>query len=151
MPDQRHAVRVSEKETTFVKIQSTHSIVRWIPIDYEADRGLGYLKYASGDLRYSSKFKEVVVEYQPLQQSKPTKSKVKDVKYSLYVSNVTESIDFSSQCSTQSSDVVKFDLPSPPLKKSTETAYLTYTIEVPLGLFRNKSWRSYSSIVRTST
>jgi hypothetical protein len=57
MPDQRHAVKVSEKSTTFVKIHSTHSIVRWIPIDYEADRGLGYIKYSSGDLRYSSKFK----------------------------------------------------------------------------------------------
>jgi hypothetical protein len=61
MPDQRHAIKISEKETTFVKIRSPHSIVRWIPIDYEAERGLGYIKFGSGDLRYSSKFKEISV------------------------------------------------------------------------------------------
>jgi hypothetical protein len=45
MPDQRHAIKISQKETTFVKVESEHSIVRWLPIDYENERGLGYMKF----------------------------------------------------------------------------------------------------------
>lgn len=35
MPNQRHAIKISQKETTFVKIKSSHAIVKWLPIDYE--------------------------------------------------------------------------------------------------------------------
>lgn len=35
MPSQRHAIKISQKETTFVKIKSEHAIVKWLPIDYE--------------------------------------------------------------------------------------------------------------------
>lgn len=70
MPDQRHAIRVSQKQTTFVTIKSPHSIVKWLPIDYENERGLGYIRYSSGDLKYSSKFKEISIEYQALQKNK---------------------------------------------------------------------------------
>lgn len=34
MADQRHAIKVSQKETTFVKVKSEHAVVRWLPIDY---------------------------------------------------------------------------------------------------------------------
>jgi hypothetical protein len=101
-----------------------------MPIDYETERGVGYIKFSSGDVRYSSKFKEVAVEYQPLQQSKPTKAKVKEIKYTLYISNQTESIDFSSQCSTESSSVHVLELPSPALQKGSESAFLSRNIQV---------------------
>lgn len=57
--DQRHAIKVSQKQVTFVKVESEHSIVRWLPIDYDNDRGLGYLKFSTGDLKYTSRFKEI--------------------------------------------------------------------------------------------
>ena len=89
---------------------------------------MGYIKFSSGDLRYSSKFKEIALEYQPLQQSKPTKAKVKEIKYMLYISNETGSIDLSSQCSTESPNVHVLELPSPALQKASEGAFLSKNI-----------------------
>lgn len=87
MPDQRHAIKIAQKQTTFVKVNSAHSIVRWLPIDFDNQRGLGYMKYQSGDLKYSSKFKEISVQYQPLKELKATNGKIKEVEYYLYISN----------------------------------------------------------------
>jgi hypothetical protein len=80
-------------------------------------------------LRYSSKFKEISVEYQPLQQSKKTSSKVRDVEYKLYISNSSESIEFASQCETSSEDVQVLVLQSPAL---SNLEYSVKTIEVIL-------------------
>lgn len=32
--EQKHAVKVSQGDVTFIKISSAHSVVRWLPIDY---------------------------------------------------------------------------------------------------------------------
>lgn len=89
-----------------------------MPIDYEAERGLGYIKFSSGDLRYSSKFKELSVEYQPLKQLKQTKATIKEISYRLYVSNNTDEIVYSSQCAIKDPEVLVIPLDSPALQKS---------------------------------
>lgn len=77
--DQRHAVKIEQSATTFVKIKSDHSIVRWIPVDYEAGLGLGYIQYAAGNLRYSAQFKTIYIEFQPIQQKKDFPSHVEGI------------------------------------------------------------------------
>lgn len=148
MPNQRHAIKISQKETTFVKIKSSHAIVKWLPIDYEFERGVGYMKFESGDLRYSSKFKEIAVEYQPLQLSKQLKAKVKEVEYLLYISNSSQSIEYASQCESPSFDVIVMPLAAP---KLSQAEYSVRTIEVLPPLSRNNSCRKSTRAARTST
>jgi len=92
MSEQKHAVKIVQNATTFVQINSEYSIVRWFPIDIESDQGTGYLKYKTGDLKYSSHFKFLNIEFQPLQALKKSKSKVKEIEYFLYFSNMTDKI-----------------------------------------------------------
>lgn len=148
MPSQRHAIKISQKETTFVKIKSEHAIVKWLPIDYEFERGVGYMKFESGDLRYSSKFKEIAVEYQPLQLSKQLKATVKEVEYLLYISNSSTSIEYASQCESPAFDVIVMPLPAP---KLSQTEYSVRAIEVTLLLLRKSSCRRFTRAARTST
>lgn len=148
MPSQRHAVKISQKETTFVKVKSAHAIVKWLPIDYEFERGVGYMKFESGDLRYSSKFKEIAVEYQPLQLSKQLKATVKQVEYLLYISNSSSSIEYASQCESAAFDVIVMPLAAPPL---SQAEYAVRTIEVAVWLCRSSSWRRCTRGARTST
>ena len=148
MPNQRHAVKISQKETAFVKVRSSHAIVKWLPIDYEFERGLGYMKFDSGDLKYSSKFKEIAVEYQPLQLTKQLKGTVKDVEYLLYISNSSQSIEYASQCESAAFDVIVLPLAAPRLSQSE---YSVRTIEVLPPLSRKSSWRRCTRAARTST
>ena len=87
--EQEHALQMSQNEMTFINIQSKHSIVRWLPINFETDEGTGYNKFTSGELYYSSKFKKMTVHFQPIQPRKATKSSVNKTIYILYVSNST--------------------------------------------------------------
>lgn len=32
--EQRHAVKISNKDVTFIKVSSEHSVVRWLPMNY---------------------------------------------------------------------------------------------------------------------
>lgn len=108
MSQQRHAVKISQSDVAFIKISSEHSVVRWLPINYESEEGLGYLRFSAGDLRYSSVFKKIRVEFQPLQWVKKTKSSVEKVEYKLYISNSSESIEYASRCDPDSSiDVIQ--------------------------------------------
>jgi hypothetical protein len=77
--EQKHAVKVSQSQMTFIRVESEHSVVRWLPLNFETDEGTGYLKFAAGDLHYSSKFKNMRVEFQPLQTVKKSKSTVSSV------------------------------------------------------------------------
>lgn len=103
--EQRHAIKVTQSEQTFIRVTAEDALVRWLPINYETDEGTGYVKFAAGDLKYSSQFKTIRISFQPLQSVKKTKSSIEQIKYFLYVSNNPESLDFSSQCQTTPNDV----------------------------------------------
>ena len=83
---------MSQKEVTFINVTSEHALIRWLPINFENDQGLGYLRFSAGDIRYSSKFKKIIIEYQPLKMLKKTKSKVKEATYTLYVTNDSQKL-----------------------------------------------------------
>jgi hypothetical protein len=63
LSDQKHAVKISQKETTFLKISAERAIIRWLPLDFENERGMGYIKYSKGDMKYSSIFKYINIEF----------------------------------------------------------------------------------------
>jgi len=67
MPDQPHAFKISEYLTTFLKIDSQMSTVRWIPIDEKTETGFGYLHYKVGQIKYASGDDSVLVEWEGLQ------------------------------------------------------------------------------------
>ena len=77
---------------TFVKISAEHSILRWLPLNFETDEGTGYLKNTIGDMFYSSDFKNVKIQFQPIQSVKKSQSKVSRIDYILYVSNSSEQL-----------------------------------------------------------
>jgi len=49
---QRHAIKIIQNDTTFVQVKAERAIVSWIPISFETDKGTGYLKFETGDLKY---------------------------------------------------------------------------------------------------
>lgn len=106
------------------------------------------MKFESGDLRYSSKFKEIAVEYQPLQLGKQLKASVKQVEYLLYISNSSSSIEYASQCESPAFDVIVLPLAAP---KLSQAEYSVRTIEVDVRLCRRSSWRRCTRAARTST
>lgn len=60
MPDQPHAVRLQEGfSNLLLGVQSEMALVRWIRIDEDEERGLGYYVYNAGSLRYNSAFGEI--------------------------------------------------------------------------------------------
>ena len=89
---QRHAIKIEESSTTFVKVQARDAVVRWLPIDYEAGLGLGYLKFVTGDLKYTAGFKVLSIDYQTLQQRKgsPSDTDIESIVYTLFISNSTQ-------------------------------------------------------------
>lgn len=79
-------------------VNSKFSVVRWLPIDTSVEEGTGYLKFKSGDLRYTSKFKHIYVEYQPIQTVKENKVMMKIVEYTLLISNNSDKLSRLSRC-----------------------------------------------------
>ncbi len=109
--EQKHAVKISQKDMTFVKISSEHAVVRWLPLNFETDEGVGYMRFSAGDMHYNSQFKYMNVQFQPLQWVKKTKSTVESIHYLLYISNDTDKLDYAVQCDPDSSnDVVWIEL-----------------------------------------
>jgi hypothetical protein len=100
LEEQSHALRLPESDssTTYVSIKSAFSTVRWLPIDLESDEGTGYMKFAKGDLKYTSKFKYVTVEFQGLQNVKPTKSVIREIDYSILIANDSSQLESLSNC-----------------------------------------------------
>lgn len=138
--EQKHAVKIVQNETTFVQVKSEHSIVRWFPIDFETDQGTGYLKYETGDLKYTSHFKYLSIEFQPIQTLKPSKAKINDIEYVLFFSNSLEEIELATECdASETSNVEVISLGSHVISKTAQKEYISYQMDVSLLLFRNKS------------
>lgn len=83
---QKHAVKVSLSETTFLKIETTDALIKWIPIDFEKETGIGYFIYEVGDLKYTSRFKNIDIVFDSLKKLKNSKIKINSLSYSLYIS-----------------------------------------------------------------
>lgn len=98
MKDQRHAFKIAEKEATFIQVDSPYSILSWIPIDYETDRGTGYMSYAKGDLKYESDFKSITILFQSLQKIKESKSQIKAIEYTLYLADDPQKLKLITHC-----------------------------------------------------
>jgi hypothetical protein len=98
MNDQRHAVKITEKETTFIQVDSPYSILSWIPIDYETDQGTGYMAYAKGDIKYESNFRSITILFQSLQKVKESTSKIQAIEYTLYLADDADKLEFSTHC-----------------------------------------------------
>lgn len=58
-----------------------------MPLSEENERGIGYFKYKIGDLGYSSNFNNINFNIGGVYKDKKTATKVKKVKYTLFVSN----------------------------------------------------------------
>jgi len=75
---------------------------------------MGYLRYGIGDMKYTSGFKYINIEFQPLQMLKTYKNKANKLlsaHYMLFVSNESSLVELATRCDpTQSKDVISFDL-----------------------------------------
>lgn len=119
---------------TFIRIKSSHAVIRWLPLNFQTDEGTGYNKFSSGDLLYSSKFKNIKVEFQPLQALKNTKSQVNHVEYVLFASNDSEALDYAVECDPSLDDlnVVAFNLGEikHSMMRDEQRQYQSYNLDV---------------------
>jgi hypothetical protein len=53
MPNQPHAIKLLNPGATFIRIHSKKSYFRWLPMDPEKSKGMGYLDYDIGSITYS--------------------------------------------------------------------------------------------------
>lgn len=68
------------------------------------------MKFSIGDLRYTSKFKYVSVEFQPLQNIRQTKSKIIEIEYTLLISNDSKQLNKIAKCDTNHTKVMVIPL-----------------------------------------
>ncbi len=50
IPGQSHAIRISELSTIYVDVVAEMATVLWMPLKEKEERGIGYFKYAIGNL-----------------------------------------------------------------------------------------------------
>jgi len=72
--------------------------VLWMPLIEKEERGIGYFKYKIGDLGYSSNFNNIDFKIGGIFQDKETATKVKKVKYTLFVSSSKEILQQAVNC-----------------------------------------------------
>ncbi len=61
--------------------------VLWMPLIEAEERGVGYFKYFIGKLEYRSQFNNIEFLIGGVYQGKDTKTVVKNIIYTLYVTN----------------------------------------------------------------
>jgi hypothetical protein len=66
MPGQPHAIKIMNPGPTFVRIQSKRSYFRWLPIDAEKGKGMGYLDYDIGTISYTGSLLQLTVQWDPV-------------------------------------------------------------------------------------
>ena len=59
----------------------------WTSLDVDKEKGVGYFKYAIGDLEYDSLFQKIDFKIGSVYRSKETETAVQSIKYTLYLSN----------------------------------------------------------------
>lgn len=127
-------------------------MVRWLPIDTSVDEGTGYLKFKSGDFRYTSKFKNIYVEYQPIQTVKENKVKMKIVEYTLLISNDSDKLSKLSRCDKADQiGVMVIPLGTTIYESDNQKQYLSYDVDVLINLFRKAYWSQASQQIRIFT
>jgi hypothetical protein len=52
MPNQPHAIKIINPGVTFLRVKSKKAYLRWLPIDVEKGKGIGYLDYDVGSILY---------------------------------------------------------------------------------------------------
>ncbi len=56
-------------------------------MDEEKEIGIGYMKYSIGDIRYETAFKKIKIYFDAIKNIKNTRTVVKEVIYTLFISN----------------------------------------------------------------
>jgi hypothetical protein len=91
VPDQSHAVKIDQGYSNILlSVNSELALIRWLPLNVDEERGIGYYLYNAGSLKYDARFGELAFTIEPLSLSKKiwvTHTKIKNIVYSLYISN----------------------------------------------------------------
>lgn len=57
MPDQPHAIKIERGYfNILLQVSSPLALIRWLPINFEQEKGIGYYLYSAGSLKYDSAF-----------------------------------------------------------------------------------------------
>lgn len=59
----------------------------WTAYDPENEKGVGYSKYAIGTLEYKTSFNKITFLVGPVYKQKETSTTVKNIQYTIYISN----------------------------------------------------------------
>ena len=67
MPGQPHASKIERGFTNLLlRINAPLAIVRWLQINQDEQKGLGYYLYKAGKMMYDSQFRELSFTVEPL-------------------------------------------------------------------------------------
>ena len=142
MPGQSHALMLKKGYANLLlNIKAKLALVRWLPVDQNDQKGIGYYLYEAGTMKYDSVFKEIHFIVEPLKLSKKntqTKTKIMDIKYNLYISTSEDELKEASLCEKYFTDSVIS------IQKIHETMYrnsFKFAVRVTIYLFRKiKLW-----------
>jgi hypothetical protein len=70
----------------------------WMPLILEKEKGIGYSKYGIGSLSYTTRYNIIKFIIGGVFISKPTKTTVQSIKYTLYISNSREFLQEGVMC-----------------------------------------------------
>ena len=98
MPGQPHAVVIEKYSTLFLDVKGDLSTVMWMPVNEKEERGLGYINYDIGGLTYKAKYTNIEFRIEGLKRIKETKTRVANLRYTIFVSNTTESLQEAVNC-----------------------------------------------------
>ncbi len=98
MPSQPHAIKIINPGVTFVRIKSKRSYFRWLPIDTDKGKGMGYLDYDIGSITYTGSLLQLTVQWDPVYAKRETNSKLNQVNYVLIIGPNTPSVKSAINC-----------------------------------------------------
>lgn len=98
MPNQPHAIKIINPGVTFLRVKSKKAYLRWLPIDVEKGKGLGYLDYDIGSILYENSLLKFTVQWQPVFAKRDTVTKIHQANYVLIVGTDPVSIKSAINC-----------------------------------------------------
>lgn len=98
MPNQPHAIKIINPGVTFLRVKSKKAYLRWLPIDAEKGKGLGYLDYDVGSILYENSLLKFNVQWQPVFAKRDTVTKIHQANYVLIIGTDPASIKSAINC-----------------------------------------------------
>ncbi len=108
MPNQPHAIKILNPGTTFLRVKSTRSYFRWLPMNSEKGKGMGYLDYDIGGISYTGSLLKLTVQWDSVFAKRDTKTRIISVEYVLIVGANASAVKDAMNCENYKSQNILY-------------------------------------------